>query len=71
MVKRFWQESSGINIFGKDELLKGASLTAAAIVVETNAADFNGAMKLMNPEGKYDEEGRRKYFMALWKKQSE
>ena len=39
--------------------------------METNTADFDGAMKLMNPEAKYDEEGKRKYFMALWKKQSE
>ena len=52
-------------------MLKGASLTATAIGLETNAADFDGAMKLMSPEAKYDEEGKRKYFMALWKKQSE
>ena len=36
-----------------------------------NAADFDEALRLMNPEAKYDEEGKRKYFMALWKKQSE
>ena len=59
------------DIYGKVVLLKEASLSAVASGVEMNAADFDGAMKLMNPEAKYDEEGQRKYFMALWKKQSE
>ena len=45
-------------MFGKVELLKEATLTATTIGVETDAADFDEALKLMKLEAKYDEEGK-------------
>ena len=63
------REAQDINV--KVNQLREAGLKAAAIGVETNAADLDETLRLMKPEEKYDEEGRRKYFMELWKKPPE
>ena len=63
------REAQDISV--KVNQLREADIKDAEIGVEINVADLDETLRLMKPEDKYDKKGRRKYFMDLWKKQTE